>query len=355
LKFFDRSILFINLIVVFATLLAYISPYIDPEFTWILSFFGLFYPLLLIANLLFIIYWIFKKPKYIVVSVVCILVGWSQLMGFFNINFSGDIEVSKDAFEVMTYNISNASYGYDKKKKDRDVKKAALKEFLGEYTDIEILCFQEVGDYALEILKATYPKYYFHNKDKGAVILSKYPFKDKGEIDFGTITNSCLWADVKLPKETVRIYSFHLQSNQISADAEKLAAQKEIDQKKAWYDIKGMLRKFRNHHLQRSHQVEKIAAHAEKSPYKLIMAGDLNDPPQSYTYSVLADIGNDAYKIAGSGIGTTYGGKLPLLRIDYIFCDKQFTVIDYVSINKNYSDHYPVISTIDWPSIELTE
>ncbi|MBK8669483.1 MAG: endonuclease/exonuclease/phosphatase family protein [Saprospiraceae bacterium] len=354
MKFFDRIILLINLGAIIATMLAYLSPVVNPKLTWTISFFGLFYPVLLLINVVFVFYWIVKKPKYIWPSLICIAVGWNQVKGF--IAFNGEqMESNAEKITLMSYNISNASYGYDKKKKDRDIKKEAFIEFLQQYKETDVFCIQEVGDYGHDILKATFPNHYLYYKEKGAVILSRHPFINKGEIDFGTKTNSCVWADINLKFDTIRVYSFHLQSNQISRDAEKLANQTELDQKQAWYDIKGMLRKFRNKHLQRSRQAEKIAAHAKKSPYKIIFAGDLNDPPQSYTYHVLSAEAIDAFRARGSGIGTTYAGKIPLLRIDYIFADKDLQVSTFEIIKDNFSDHYPVYATLSWPEEEIIE
>lgn len=348
MNFIQKVILFLNIIVVLATLLSYLAPVIDPSLTWTISFFGLFYPLFFVFNVLFIVWWALKRSKNIWLSIFCIIIGWSQLNGFISFK-SQKLETTGETISVMSYNISNASYGYDKKKKNRDIKKESLLQFLNKYNNIDIFCIQEVGQYAHDVLKSSFPNHHFYYKDKGATILSKHPFLKKGEINFGTITNSCLWADIILPFDTLRVYSFHLQSNQISRDAEKLANQKEIDQKKAWYDIKGMLRKFRNHHLARSLQAEQVAAHASKSPYKIILAGDLNDPPQSYTYHVLSKMGNDAFKERGFGIGTTYAGKIPLLRIDYIFADDRLNVATFDIIKDNFSDHYAVSSELEWP------
>ena len=347
MKFFDRSILLINLCIIVGTLLAYLAPVIDPELTWTISFFGLFYPVLLLSNVVFLLYWFFKKPKYMWASFICLLIGWSQFLGFISFNSLKE-EVEGPSISFMTYNISNASYGYDKKKKNRDEKKQAFINFLEQYKDTDIFCIQEVGDYAYDILKKTFPDHFIHYKEKGAIIMSKYPFLNKGEVDFGTITNSCLWADINLNFDTIRVYSYHLQSNQISRDAEKFAKQTELDQKQAWYDMKGMLRKFRNHHLQRSRQAEKIVNHGKTSPYKVILAGDLNDPPQSYTYHVLSELGNDAFRERGSGIGTTYAGKIPLLRIDYVFVDKALAVTSFDIIKDSFSDHYAVSTILEW-------
>ncbi|MBC7885877.1 MAG: endonuclease/exonuclease/phosphatase family protein [Saprospiraceae bacterium] len=293
------------------------------------------------------IFWSFKKFSYIWPSLICIILGYSQFKGFISFN-SQMQEISEESITFMTYNISNASFGYDKKKKNRDEKKHAFIDFLQQYKNTDIFCIQEVGPYAYDILKQTFPGHHLYSKEKGAIIMSRYPFVNKGEIDFGTITNSCLWADIKLEFDTIRVYSFHLQSNRISKDAEKLANQTEIDQKQAWYDIKGILRKFRNHHLQRSRQAEKIAQHAENSAYKTILAGDLNDPPQSYTYHVMSDLGIDAFRERGFGLGTTYAGKIPLLRIDYVFVDNLLNVSTFHIIKDSFSDHYAIVTTLDW-------
>ncbi len=82
MKLFDRTIFLINFGVILATFLAYLAPNIDPELTWTIAFFGLFYPVLLIINVLFIVYWLFKKPKYSIASILCIILGWNQVKGF---------------------------------------------------------------------------------------------------------------------------------------------------------------------------------------------------------------------------------------------------------------------------------
>lgn len=337
----------INLGFAVALLLAYLAPKVDPSLTWTIAFFGLFYPIILIINFLFIIFWILKVPKYALISLICVLLGWSQVKGFIGFN-SQKIEHSDNAISLMTYNISNALYGYDKNVDQRKIKKGNFVGFLEKYKNVDIFCIQEVGDYARDILKNAFPKHQMHFKnDKGAVILSEFPIVDKGEIDFGTITNSCLWADIRINKEIVRVYSFHLQSNQISRDADKFTIQPELNQKQAWYDIKGMLRKYKNRHLQRTRQIEKIATHIQKSPHKVILAGDLNDPPQSYTYNVLSKYGKDAFRERGMGIGTTYAGRIPLLRIDYVFVDNSMNVATFDIIKDNFSDHYGLLSSIE--------
>ena len=122
-------ILFINLGFVLALIIAYISPGIDPELTWSVSFFGLFYPVLLIINVLFVVFWIFKNARYALLSLISILIGWNQIQNFIGFH-SQKIEHDDNSIAVMTYNISNAAYGYDKVKAQREIKKEGFIEFL---------------------------------------------------------------------------------------------------------------------------------------------------------------------------------------------------------------------------------
>jgi endonuclease/exonuclease/phosphatase family metal-dependent hydrolase len=347
-KFIDRAILIFNLFVITMTLLAYLAPNVNPNYTWVISFFGLFYPILILANILFIMFWMFRKWTRIWPSLVCLLLGWNQFFGFIAIN-SPKEESKGDQLNIVNYNISNGLNAYSKDKEEQSIKRHAMVDFLQSFDDVSIFCLQEVSDYGLEIVGKAFSEFNIYSKNKGAIIVSKYPIIKKGEIDFGTKTNSCLWADIKLPQDTVRVYSFHLQSNQISRAAENLANQTEIDQKKAWYDIKGILRKYKNRHIKRSKQVDLIAKHANDSPYKVFLGGDLNDPPQSYTYKIMAQLGKDAFRNSGSGIGTTYNGVIPLLRIDYMFVDPTLIVQNSVIVKENYSDHYPIKTNVVWP------
>jgi exonuclease III len=98
----------------------------------------------------------------------------------------------------MSFNISNASFGYDKNKKTREIKKEGLIDFLDQFKNTDILCFQEVGDYAYEILKKNFPKHHIYFKQKGAVILSKYRFSEIKE---------------KLTSEQKPIHAFGLTSH----------------------------------------------------------------------------------------------------------------------------------------------
>ena len=71
----------------------------------------------------------------------------------------------------------------------------------------------------------------------------------------------------------------------------------------------------------------------------VIILGDFNDTPQSYTYQQLLKGRRDAFIEQGSGWGATYQKPLPFLRIDYILHDEELICTHYQSSSSIKSDH----------------
>jgi endonuclease/exonuclease/phosphatase family metal-dependent hydrolase len=207
--------------------------------------------------------------------------------------------------------------------------------------DADILCGQESNQYIRDLIGKYYPYQHFIKK-AGTTIYSRYPIIDKGQIDFGTVTNSCVWADVVVHTDTFRVYSAHLQSNKISSDAERLMEEAERDQQVDFINVRTILAKYKNYVGIRAHQATKIHRHMNESPYPVILAADLNDPPVSYTHRIATKGRKDAFMEAGKGLGITYAGKIPLLRIDNIILSEKIEVYEFQTIRKGYSDHYPL-------------
>jgi endonuclease/exonuclease/phosphatase family metal-dependent hydrolase len=83
--------------------------------------------------------------------------------------------------------------------------------------------------------------------------------------------------------------------------------------------------------------------HIRESPYPVIVCGDFNDTPFSYTYNELAKELKNAFVEAGSGIGATYNGPLPFLRIDNQFHSEELKAAGYEThYEMGLSDHFPI-------------
>jgi endonuclease/exonuclease/phosphatase family metal-dependent hydrolase len=74
----------------------------------------------------------------------------------------------------------------------------------------------------------------------------------------------------------------------------------------------------------------------------VIVAGDFNDTPVSYSYRKIRKGLNDAFVSSGYGAGFTYKGNYPPNRIDYILYDNALECRQFSITKVKYSDHYPI-------------
>lgn len=345
-----RLVFLINIMLAIVTFLSYLTPYINPKFYWIFSIIGLFFPVYLVLHIFFILLWFFKDWKKSYVSLICLILGFQHIQNYVGFNSVSPILDKETSITISTYNLSYGYYLIEKNKVDKKSNLEKIKESLTKLEDSDIICFQEVGNYVFEVIKSGFPKHKIYRTKKGVVILSKYPFGEKGIIDFGSITNSCIWADVTIKGEKVRIYNFHLQSNKVSKEADEIVENLQKNEDVKWYeDSKDILRKYKNTNISRTKQIQKIVSHIKDCPHPYIIGSDMNDVPMSYIYRQVAKISQDAFREKGRGLGTTYKGNIPFLRIDYIFYSKPFRCEQYESLETNVSDHEPVVATLSYP------
>ena len=342
--------LFLNVLVIVATICSYLSPYISPVRFWQFSFFGLVYPWLLLSNILFVFYWLFLKKKWAWISVVCILLGWGHIGSFVGLSFSNKKE--KGEIKVVSYNIHNfvEINKMSKNKKFRERKKQEAIDFLKQGEEIQIMCSQETSYHYTKWIKEKFNfQYHHYTKGKSSVIFSKYPIFNSGQIEISKGSSSCIFADLKIRDKKLRVYSLHLQSNQVSTIADKVVKKGDPTKKELYKDVRAMMSLFRFTARQRAEQAKKIANHIATCPHPVIVCGDFNDTPQSYTYQTIAKNLKDTFKEKGYGFGTTYAGSIPALHIDHILVDKKIKVHSLEILKGNYSDHYPVVSKISLP------
>ncbi|WP_345054569.1 endonuclease/exonuclease/phosphatase family protein [Hymenobacter glaciei] len=175
----------------------------------------------------------------------------------------------------------------------------------------------------------------------GMAIFSRFPIVQRGTIPFGKLTqNHAMWADLARPKDTIRVFNVHFQSMSMAeSDIVKATESRTGLRQKA----PNLLRRFRNGAVARGTQVDTVLARVLRSPYPVLLAGDFNDLPYSYTYDQLADHMQNSWATAGLGVGATYHGQLPFLRIDQQFASKEWQVLGCrVHQEVKWSDHYPV-------------
>jgi hypothetical protein len=80
LKWFDKLIFFFNSIAALLLLLSYILPFFEPKKFAFLSVLSLTVPLLILLNILFVVFWIFKIKKQLLLSLIVLLIGYKYMV-----------------------------------------------------------------------------------------------------------------------------------------------------------------------------------------------------------------------------------------------------------------------------------
>jgi vancomycin resistance protein VanJ len=269
-----------------------------------------------------------------------VLAGWpihSKIIPF----SSPNIVASEGDIKLVSF---NAYYGRNLS----DVDESLLPKLLKESKLPDIICLQEHTPLVQEWMDRffNYGKPVRSGQYRTA-IYSRHDIVNQGFMEFGNLDNGCIWADIRLPdKRIIRIYNIHLQTNGITDLSSEILQEKVEFSESYFRRVIGMLRFYRRASAKRVDQLNQILEHAEVSPYPVIIAGDINDVPISYVYRKLSIGRFDSFLERGSGLGTTYAGNIPLLRIDVIKPDQNFRVLSHEVIRGNFSDHYPVVSTL---------
>jgi endonuclease/exonuclease/phosphatase family metal-dependent hydrolase len=342
-------------------LLSYIAVYISPDDFWIIAFFGISYPIFFLLNFIFIVFWLLFKRKYTLISVIIIVIGINNFFKIVQSNKKYDLKELKDAVKVISFNVRNFDlYNYGKHWEYNFTRKTKIFSLLKKESP-DIVCFQEyvydatgkfqTTDTLKKILEAKNAHIVFTSNSRklnyfGIATFTKFPIVDTGRIEFKTISgNICIYTDVKIKSDTVRIYNAHFESIRLKPEdyifAENLAKNpnEHIGIKTNSERILGRLKRA---FITRAPQVRLVAEHIKKCPYPLILCGDFNDTPTSYAYYTISANLTDAFVESGNGIGQTYVGIFPSFRIDYIMHGKEFKAYNFETIEEELSDHYPI-------------
>ncbi|NLI25588.1 MAG: endonuclease/exonuclease/phosphatase family protein [Bacteroidales bacterium] len=371
LRFLRHIIIYINVLFALLLLASVLSPLIPPGFLRIAPFLGLMFPFLLIINVFFVVYWAVSRRLALFISLAVILAGSVQIKRFVRFPFANIIRketgenksaCSGDSLRILTYNV-RAFNLYDWAH-NKDAARGIL-HFV-DSLQADVLCFQEFYSRAESRLTlkeipqgaslAPHAYFYYYFTDHqggryGIATYSRYPILRKGAIRFENTYNVCIYTDLLFGKDTIRVYNAHLQSVRFrKANYDFLDTLRLTYSDRHLQEVKDIYSRLREAYLKRSEQVTQIARHIASCVYPVIVCGDLNDTPVSYTYRIIRGRLNDTFTEAGSGLSYTYNLPYwPFFRIDYILSDPVFSVAEMNTLRIPYSDHFPVLATLVLP------
>jgi endonuclease/exonuclease/phosphatase family metal-dependent hydrolase len=347
----------VNLIISGLFLIACLSPYVNPARWWLNGFTGLIVPYLVLALILFIIFWLTVRPRIALIPLITLLIGWQQLNVVFAWHPGAGFTKRKptNSLRILDWNVQS----FNGMSKNKEVKKLIPNELAASVLrrEADVVCLQEFNTATnadnISLFSKQYPYHYFskdYERDSGryqsgCIIFSRYPVIDSGRIKY-PVAESLIYITIVKGPDTIRVYTTHLQSFKFKKedynDMEKI---KEQDNER-FAASKSLLRKMKLAFSRRGIQANMVRDEIDKSPYPVIICGDFNDVPNSYTYFRIKGDRQDVFLKKGFAIGRTFIALAPTLRIDYILVDPPFEVKQFDMIDENLSDHIMLVSDI---------
>ena len=331
-----------------------LAAHLPPTKIGYLCLLGLAFPIIYGIHILFAIFWALKRNRWALMSGILLVIGFGHFSDFYQVNGTIRNE-DQDGMHILTYNVH--LFGVYDKEKGSETRDSIL--HLLDQGEYDVMCFQEFYQSGKKnvfetsdsiISKANAPFHHEHlitnpttKQQFGVAIYSKHPMVGKGKVPFENDSqNFCIYSDIAFDGDTIRVINAHLQSIRFKPEDYRFVDGEVNDIDKIDDGTIRIASQLKRAFLKREKQTQRVAETIRESPYPVVLCGDFNDTPISYTYSTFSNLLEDSFKEAGSGIGYTYIGEFPSFRIDYIMHSESLVATEFETIEKKFSDHYAV-------------
>ena len=353
LKVLLLPILAINVLAALGLIYCAYSPMLPAEQLPLLSLAGLGFPIVLAINVFFLLFWLIVYWRYSFVSLITCIICFAQIRAFIPINL-GKQEPPRNSLKLLSYNILSPNINAS----NTNASNATIAYL--EAADADIICLQEFQFATLKkrkqlLKKYPYKSYELSDESQATAhhlgCLSKYPILSSENIKLESTTNGCAKYRILHEGDTIVVYNCHLQSNNIHDNDKSAYKQliKDPGEHLRSQGTKRLVKKLRDSAAKRANQVDVVMADMKKesSPY-IIVCGDFNDSPISYTCHRLKRKLTDAYTNSGNGPGFSYNRHGMYFRIDHIMYSSKFKAYNCtVDRSIKISDHYPIFCFLE--------
>jgi len=351
-------LLSINLVLVLALLVAYAAPFINPEKLWVPAFFGLAFPYLALLNGLFVLIWMIAGKWQLLISLITLLAGIPQHALYVRFEHKCTVDPVRSEVKILSFNTHNLTE--NPLPASDNPSKVAIYDFL-DLADAQLVCLQEfttTGAGHLDEIKALgkrmeLPYHYLCNyyksnpkKTNGLITYSRYPVLNTGTLRDNRNKAFSIYTDILIERDTVRIYNVHLESVHFQREdydlVKDITTPGRTDQNIRKRSVT-LLKKMREAFQRKVGQVGLLRDHMDLCPYPILLCGDLNVTPTSYTYRQIKKGMKDMFCECGQGFARTFRNSILIpLRIDFIITDRSFSCCGYKTEKFSISDHFPI-------------
>ena len=294
---------------------------------------------------------LFRQWRSAAVLVGALLLSWPTLRLISPLNlFHPEADPDKVQLKVLTMNVTQFNWV------DGDKPNKSMRYILDQNADVVVI--QEgLVDFSYEqlepvkpMLKELYKKYPYRKKaffDVG--ILSKYPYTEvkSSALDKDKLNYFIKAWDVQAPGGDIRVVSMHLSSLRFTQNDSKIieSMNKPSNRKRR---VKSVVRKLDNGFRTHVRQVTAMRKLLGETTGDVIVMGDMNDTPGSYTYRTLCgDDLLDAWAESGFGPTYTFHAHHLYVKIDHIFYRGNMKLLTCRRDKEGESDHYPLVAVFE--------
>ncbi len=297
------------------------NAYIPPSVFGMVNLLSLGFPLLIIADILLLLFWIFTWKKRAVVFLVLSL--------FFIIPTRRWINFTSAKKETSNLKLISLNGKFGK------LGDEAIYNYLNEQ-NADVVFFQEFNSNRKPVGFEYSGKNYAYIKT-----FSKYPISETGLIKTDVSNGLSIYADIKINSKIIRFVNVYMEPFFLDKKMVRPSKDMDVNEEKAKKVLHMLIPTFKKHQT----QIDQIKDFVDASPYPVIIAGDFNAVPNSYEYYKISEGLQDVFLKTGKGSGTSFHDfKFPL-KIDHVFTSESITPISYkVDRSVRISDHFPVIT-----------
>lgn len=356
----------VTFFVVIIYLVSCLSPFVNPSVFWPLTFLALGFPIIACFVLVIMIAWLFVYKRISICLLIVFFLGYNSLKAVFALNPGALIKPSQNkTLRILSWNVNG--FGNNARHAEHpDSTRRKMINFLKEQ-QADILLLQEFVNYQHPTIYSNTQtlrdslgyRYCYAPSDVtlymsygpvtfGNAIFSKYPLTDTTSLVYKglALPEHAISGSIIYNKHSVRLITTHLVSMNLNKGPLFRTDEAYKNYDSAFIHGTSKIIKLKVYDKLHASQAAQLKQFAGKFSLPIILSGDFNSVPSSFTYHTIKGEMQDAFLCHGFGFGRTYGSLSPTLRIDYILADKSLKISSFKCLPLRLSDHYPLVADI---------
>lgn len=308
---------------------------------------GFLFPLAALVNLAFLFFWLLVKWRMAWIPFVGFMVAYVPMRTYMPLNLPSS--PPDDAIKVMSYNVG----GYSSSPDGSDAFSDIFKYIRDSKADI--VCLQEDND-TWRKSEVLFDSLFAYN-DLEEITQSKvvnrlgihtrFPILKKERIEYESSRNGSVAWYLKVGNDTLIVINNHLESSHLTKSDRNqysLLVHGEVKGDTMRAESRRLLGIFSESSVKRAPAADAVHRFVEEHKgSNILICGDFNDHPLSYTHYTIARGMTDCFVAAGNGVGVSFNRYGMYFRIDHMICSKNIKPYECKIDSKNaLSDHYPL-------------